>query len=307
MTDTARYADVVLPATTWYKTTELTATPLHPFAQLQQPAIPPVGESRSELWIWREIMRRIDPALAAEHFDVDEDDAIRMVLAAGDVPGGPTQGMTLEALREGPQRLSVPDPDIPFLDQIERLEPFPPRSLPAPLEATAAFVPTGRIEFYKDFDRFLELGETVPTYKEPHDDGVHDPERYPLVLLSPHSKWRIHSTYANNPWLQEIHGGRPEVLIHPDDARARGIREGDEIEVFNGRGALGAWAHLTEGARPGSVTLHEGWWPRFFRSGKGVNELTTSDVNPIHEVHHVPNMWAPSTGWKDCRCEVRHG
>jgi anaerobic selenocysteine-containing dehydrogenase len=52
MTDTARYADVVLPATTWYEKTDLTATPVHPFVQIQQPAIPPVGESRSELWMW---------------------------------------------------------------------------------------------------------------------------------------------------------------------------------------------------------------------------------------------------------------
>ena len=53
------------------------------------------------------------------------------------------------------------------------------------------------------------------------------------------------------------------------------------------------------------MTLYEGWWPRQFAAGKGVNELTSSAVNPIHEVHYVGNMWAPSTGWKDCRCEVR--
>jgi anaerobic selenocysteine-containing dehydrogenase len=305
LTETAQYADIVLPATTWYEKADLTATPVHPFLQLQQPAIPPVGESRSELDIWRELLRRIDPVLAAEYFEVDADEAIRMILAAGDTPDGPTTGITLEQLREGPVRLSRPDPDIPFGEQIGQLVPFPPRSLPAPLEATQKFVPTGRIEFYKEEDRFLEAGEAVPTHIEPHDDGVHDPDAYPLTLLSPHSKWRIHSTYANNPWLAEIHGGRPSVLLHPDDANARGIRDGEEIDVFNGRGSLGAWAHVTEAARPGTATLHEGWWPRFFRSGKGVNELTTSEVNPIHEIHFVGNMWSPSTPWKDCRCEVR--
>lgn len=306
LTETAKYADIVLPATTWYEKTDLTATPVHPFVQLQQAAIPPVGESRDEQWMWQEIVRRIDPALAEEYFlPYTAEDAVAMMLAAGDTPDGPTRGMTLEKLRAGPLRLNVPDPDVPFLSQIEDLEPFPPRSLPSPLAATQRFVPTGRIEFYKEEDRFLELGETVPTHLEPHDDGVHDPQRYPLTLLSPHSKWRIHSTYANNPWLQEIHGNKPKVMIHPEDARKRGIRDGDEIDVVNGRGQLGAWAHVTESARPGCVTLHEGWWPRFFRSGKGVNELTTSEVNPIHEIHHVPNTWAPSTPWKDCRCEVR--
>jgi anaerobic selenocysteine-containing dehydrogenase len=61
---------------------------------------------------------------------------------------------------------------------------------------------------------------------------------------------------------------------------------------------------VTDAEQPGSVTLYEGWWPRQFRAGKGVNELTSSAVNPIHEVHFVGNMWAPSTGWKDCRVEV---
>ena len=304
MTETVKWADIVLPATTWYEKTDLTATPLHPFLQLQQAAIDPVGESRSELWMWRELMRRLDPAKAAEFFEMDEEAAIEAILAAGDVPGGPTEGITLEMLKAGPVRLRVPDPDIPFGKQVETLAPFPPRSLPAPLEATAAFIPTRRIEFYKEEARFRELGETVPTYRPPFDDTVHDPKDWPLTLLTPHSKWRIHSSYANNAWLDEIHGGRPEVFISPQDAFARGIETGDEIRVFNTRGEVVAWAHVTPAEQPGSATLYEGWWPRQFRKGKGVNELTSSAVNPIHEIHFVGNMWCPSTGWKDCRCEI---
>ena len=304
MTDTVRWADVVLPAATWYEKTDLTATPLHPFLQLQQPAIPPVGESRTELWIWQQIVRRVAPDLASQ-FDHTEEDAIRMILAAGAGAGGSTEGITLERLRAGPVRLPVADPDVAFKEQIERLVPFPPRSLPATLAQTAAFIPTGRIEFYKDDDRFIELGEQVPTYKEPFDDGVHDPATYPFALLSPHSKWRIHSTYANSPWLREIHGGRPVVLLNTADATSRGIAEGDEIEVWNTRGRLRAWAHLADSARPGTATLPEGWWSRYFAAGKGVNELTSSAVNPIHEVFFVANMWSPSTGWKDCRCDIR--
>jgi anaerobic selenocysteine-containing dehydrogenase len=303
-THTVEWADIVLPATTWYEKTDLTATPLHPFLQLQQPAIDPVGESRSEVWIWRELVRRIAPEKAAA-FAMDEEAAIEAILEAGGDPGGPTEGITLEQLKAGPVRLRVPDPDVPFLAQIERFEPFPPRSLPAALEATAAFIPTRRIEFYKEEARFLELGEAVPTYKGPHDDTIHDPAKYPLLLLSPHSKWRIHSSYANNPWLGEIHGGRPIVQLHPDEAASRGIADGDVVEVANTRGSVECWAHVTKGARTGSATLYEGWWPRQFRRGKGVNELTSSEVNPIHEIHFVPNMWSPSTGWKDCRVEVR--
>lgn len=302
-TATVEFADVVLPTATWYEKKDLTATPLYPYLQLQQPAIEPVGESRSELWMWREIIRRIDPALAEEWFEVTEDEAIEMMLDGG----GPAEGITLADLEAGPVRLKVPDPEVAFLEQIRDLKPFPPQSLPAPVEKTREFVPTGRIEFYKDHDRFLELGEQVPTYRPPYDDGEQDPERYPLRLLSPHSKWRIHSTYANSPWMAEITGGRPHVLLHPDDAAERDIGDGDRIEVANDRGRLVAWAKVSEAAGRGTATLTEGWWPRYFHAGKGVNELTSSAVNPIHEIHHVANMWSPSTGWKDCLCEVRRG
>jgi anaerobic selenocysteine-containing dehydrogenase len=300
-TDTVNYADVVLPTASWYEKKDLTATPLHPYLQLQQETVKPIGDSRTELWMWREIIRRIDPAMAQEWFDVTEDDAIRMMLE----PGGPTEGITLEQLEAGPVRLNVPDPDVAFVEQIRDLVPFPPESLPAPLEKTREFVPTGRIEFYKDEDLFLELGEQVPTYRPPYDEQTQSAETYPLRLLTPHSKWRIHSTYSNLPWLEEVHGGKPRVLISPRDADDRGIADGDEIEVKNDRGRVVAWARVSEAAARGTATLTEGWWPRYFAAGKGVNELTSSAVNPIHEIHYVANMWSPSTGWKDCLCEVR--
>ncbi|OFW58659.1 MAG: hypothetical protein A2133_08040, partial [Actinobacteria bacterium RBG_16_64_13] len=142
MTDTCRWADVVLPATSWYEKSDLTATPLHPFLQIQQPAIPPVGEAKSELWVWQEVVKRIDQALFEEHFNVTEQGAIEAILAKG----GFTEGITMEQLQAGPVRLRVPDPDVAFVSQVEELIPFPPRSLPAALEATAAFIPTRRIE-----------------------------------------------------------------------------------------------------------------------------------------------------------------
>ena len=121
MTDTANWADIVLPATTWYEKTDLTATPLHPFLQIQQPAIPPVGESRSELWMWQEIVKRIDPAVFAEHFNMTEEQAIRR----SSRKGGPTEGITLDQLKAGPVRLKVPDPDVAFVRQMNELMPVP--------------------------------------------------------------------------------------------------------------------------------------------------------------------------------------
>ena len=133
MTETVRWADVVLPATTWYEKTDLTATPLHPFLQLQQAAIEPVGESRSELWMWREIMRRVAPDLAAEWFEIDEEAAIEQILAAGDYPGGPTEGITLAELKAGPVRLQRARPGR----RLRGADPRP-RAVPARVAAHAA-------------------------------------------------------------------------------------------------------------------------------------------------------------------------
>ena len=123
-----------------------------------------------------DLVRRIDPRAWRRSSELTADDAIEMMLAAGDVPGGITEGIALEALRAGPVRLRVPDPDVPFQAQIRDLAPFPPPSPPADLEQTAVFLPTRRIELYRRREeRFRELGEQVATHKDPYDDGVHDP------------------------------------------------------------------------------------------------------------------------------------
>jgi nitrate reductase / nitrite oxidoreductase, alpha subunit len=166
MTETVRYADVVLPATTWYEKTDLTATPLHPFLQLQQPAIPAgrrVAQRAVDVARDRAAHR---PGARREHFEVTEDEAIEMILAAGADADGPTHGITLDRLREGPVRLNVPDPTSRSLARSNgssrsRRSPCRPRSRRPPHS-----FPRGRIEFYKEEERFLELGETVPTFQE---------------------------------------------------------------------------------------------------------------------------------------------
>ena len=293
MTETVKWADVVLPATTWYEKTDLTATPLHPFLQLQQAAIEPVGESRSELWMWRELVRRLDPAKAAEFFEMDEEAAIEAILAAGDVPGGPTEGITLAMLKAGPVRLPVGDPDIPFRDAGRDA-----RTVPAALAAGTARGHGG--VHPHPAHRVLQGGGAVPGARRAGAD-LQAPLRrrrsttrttWPLALLTPHSKWRIHTSYANNAWLDEIHGGRPEVFISAQDAFARGIKTGDEIRVFNTRGEVVAWAHVTPSEQPGSVTLYEGWWPRqFARQGRQRAHLVGRQPDPrgpLRGQHVVP-------------------
>ena len=167
MTETVRWADVVLPATTWYEKTDLTATPLHPFLQLQQAAIDPVGEFTLELWMWREIVRRVAPDLATEWFELDEEDAIELILAAGDHPGRPSEGITLADLKAGPVRLRCPTRRQRSSSRYTIASRSHQCRCLRPLEKMASFVPTRRIELLEEEDRFIELGETVPTSKPP--------------------------------------------------------------------------------------------------------------------------------------------
>ena len=304
MTDTANWADIVLPATTWYEKTDLTATPLHPFLQIQQAAIPPVGESRSELWMWQEIVKRIDPAIFAEYFNVDRGGGDRG--DAGEGRGGPTEGITLDQLKAGPVRLEGPGPR-------RRVRPAGrgADAVPAPVAPGGA---RGDRRLHPDpADRVLQGGGPLPRAERdgPDLEGAVR-RRRPRPRAVP-ADAALAALEVADPFELRQRGlartrspaAAPPCSCSPETAAERGIADGDLIEITNTRGMVRAWAHVTEAARPGTATLFEGWWSRQLGAGKSVNELTSSAVNPIHEIHYVPNMWAPSTGWKDCRCEVK--
>jgi anaerobic selenocysteine-containing dehydrogenase len=187
--------------------------------------------------------------------------------------------------------------------------PFPPRSYPAPLRATARFVKSGRIEFYKDEDLFLELGEQLPVSKETFAETEYrqDPaarDKYPLHFVTKNSLYRVHSTHSNNTWLNELQGGRPKVFLNPSDAGRRGIADADITEIYNNRGRTRAHAVLDPGCREGTVYFEQGWWARYLQ-GESYNSLTMPWIKPLHEIYFVPGIWSPTTAWNECLVDVR--
>lgn len=299
MTPSCEMADVVLPAPTFWEKWELVGTGCHPYLQIQQPVIAPLYESRSELWMMRELAKRIDPAFAP-YFDYTEPEVIQMLLREG---GPEAEGITFEQLLQGPVRLKVPDPDVPLLEQIQHDKPFPPRAYPHPQGAQRPFLQSGRMEFYKEEAAFQQAEETVPVYKDAWDH-LSAPERaYPLALVTPHSKWRVHSTHSNNPWLRNINR-KPVIEIHPKDAAVRHIEEGDLVEVYNDHGRFQLWARLTESVRPGVVAVDHGWWSRFLAAGDYHSVVTPERVNPVQEAYYLPAVYAPGQAWKDTRVEI---
>lgn len=314
MTTSCQYSHVVLPGVTWYEKTELTASPVHPYLQLQQPAIKPMYECKPELWIARELAKRLNPEFEKNFFpglDPDQaaEQAIQLLLATG---GPPVAGITLTQLKNGPVRLHSEVPgqrQIPFYEQIEHKKPFPPVSLPAKIEQTAQFVKSGRIEFYKDEDIMLELGEELPVHKAPfvESEYVLNPQvkdKYQFTFITRNAIYRVHSTHSNNIWMNELQEGKPRVWLNPGDAAAKGIQEGDKVEIYNDRGKVKAYAIVDPGVGSQVAVFEEGWWSRYLE-GDSYNSLTYPFIKPSHEVYFVPGIWAPNTAWNECLCDVR--
>ncbi|WP_062285328.1 molybdopterin-dependent oxidoreductase [Neomoorella mulderi] len=314
MTTSCLYSDVVFPVASWYEKTELTTTPLHPYIQLQQPAIKPLYESKSELWIAREIARRLNPDFEKHFFPgLDENMAaekvIELLLKTG---GPPVAGITLEQLKKGPVRLKSEVPgnrQIPFYEQVQFKKPFPPVSRPAAIEATAKFVKSGRIEFYKEEDTFMQLGETLPVHKPPFVESEYalnpgTKGKYQFAFITRNSLYRIHSNHSNNIWMNELQDNRPKVFLNPEDAAEKGIKEGDLVEVYNDRGKVRGYAVLDPGQGRKIIVFEQGWWSRYLK-GDSYNSLTYPFIKPTHEVYFVPGIWAPNTAWNEALCDVR--
>ncbi|MGI6590098.1 MAG: molybdopterin-containing oxidoreductase family protein [Eggerthellaceae bacterium] len=315
-TKTVDYSDVAFAAASWYEKTELVITPLHPWVQIMQPMVDPPGIAQPEIWICKELARHLDPSLADMWPEFDQDGAEKAaedVLAMLLKNGGPTiDHLTVKDLKKGPGKLRHANPGekhIPFYEQIHDGEPFPTVSRPNDLEVTAGFVKSGRIEFYKDEDMFLKMKEQLPVYKPAFEETewAADPEakdKYPFSYLTRNSAYRVHATYSNNPMMIELQDRTPKVFMNPDDAAAKGLEQGDVVEVFNSRGQINGALICDPGMYPGQVIFDQGWWSRY-TGGESYNSLIWPWINPIHEIYYVSSVWSPNMAWNECVCDVR--
>ncbi len=343
-TTSTKWADVVLPGVAWYEKWELTATILHPYVQLQQPAIEPLFECMPEIWIFKEIAKRLverwddpelkeqieefypDPELFRKEEEARKNGTWNLKLAreianeaslkAAELMLGKhefTKNITLERLlREGAVRLNLPAPNnrqIPFWEQIHEKKPFPPPSYPVPLPKTARFVKSGRIEFYKEEDVFIDFGETLPVHKDPFVDTEYrvNPEaknKYKFAYVTRNALYRVHSTHSNNLTMLELQDFRPRVWMNPETAKEKGIKEGDLVEVYNDRGRVYGYAVLDPGIHPRVIIFEQGWWSRYLR-GASYNTLTYPWIKATHLAYFVPGIWEPTTCWNETACDVR--
>ncbi len=236
-TDTADYADLLLPTTMQPEHAELNSAYGHLYLMWNEPAVPPAGACLPSTEIFRRLARRMglnDPCL----YDSDDD----LARAALDSAHPSVEGITLERLKErGWARLNYP------------------RSGTAYPHGFAT--PSGKIEFYSQ--KAAEDGfDPLPTYTPPREAGDEDlSTRYPLTLITPASHYFLNSIFANKSDLREKNGPL-RVVLHPDDAAIRGLLPGDAIRVFNDRGAFQAVVNVSDAVRPGVAMSPKGYWPK---------------------------------------------
>ncbi len=252
LTDTADYADIVLPATTQLEHVDVHSSYGHLYVLANNPSIAPVGESKPNTEAFRLLAQRMgfDDACFRES---DEQIARHAFVAAHPR----AQGLDWDRLKvEGWQRLNVPAPFAPFAEG-----DFP--------------TPSGKCEFYSETLERQGV-DPLPTYTPPRESVASNPalaRRYPLAMLSPPARHALNSTFANLPVFAE-NESTPQLEIHPDDAAARGIATGDAVRVFNDRGALVLTARITERARPGVVVALSIWWRKLSPDGTNANMVT---------------------------------
>ncbi|MFC1945002.1 molybdopterin dinucleotide binding domain-containing protein, partial [Chloroflexota bacterium] len=217
----------------------------------------PLYESKSDFQIAKELAQRLG---VGEYFDKTEEEYIELILSS-EHPS--MQGVTLEKVREGRVKLR-------------------------PYARPGFRTPSGRIEFYSEDQRLKQLGESLPVFKEP-PEGARQAlaEKYPLCLLTTHTKYRMHSMFANVDWIREL-DPEPVMDINTVDAEKRGVQDGDMIVVFNDRGMVKVKAMVHAGIMPGVVNITQGWWHKHFTEGSH-NALTRDEINPAQQAVYEAN------------------
>jgi anaerobic selenocysteine-containing dehydrogenase len=267
LTDTARYADFVLPATTQIETTDVVPAWGHLWMGWNEAAIAPLGESCSNTELFRRLaaaMGLTEPAL----FDDDETLLAQALGAKVDID---------ELRRVGWLRVPYPDDGRPWAAGV-----FP--------------TPSGKVELVSE--TLTAMGQpALPTFVPPREGPHGDADlvaRYPLQLLTPKHHTRfLNSSYSSLP----KHGpaeGVPFVELDAADAATRGLADGDQARVWNDRASVELPVRVSDRLRPGVVAIPFGWWGTQHPDGRTANALTNDTLTE----------WGGGVAYSDTLVEV---
>ena len=264
-TDTADYADIVLPATTQLEHLDVIKPYGHYYMVANNPAIRPLGEAKPNTEIFRLLAKAMDFADPCFN-DSDETIAQSAVRKDWDFGAVRAQGWKRIGAAKGVARFAEGGFDTP----------------------------SGKVEFYSMAAQSQGL-DPLPDYIAPLEDTRSElARRFPLAMISPPARNFLNSSFVNVTSLRASEG-EPWLDIHPDDAAERGVVEGSYVRVFNDRGSLELRARVSDRARRGVVVALSVWWKKLTRDGKNANELTNSDC--LTDVGRAPIFY-------DCLVQV---
>jgi DMSO reductase family type II enzyme molybdopterin subunit len=333
MTSTGLYSDYVLPVTAWYERSEHKwVTPLMPFIHGGEKVADPFHESKSDWHISALLAKKIQERAAArgvKPYTSRRGEERRLDRVWDDFSYGGTysegddekvaadllrlstnlEGVEWDTLKKngwarftsiGEGGTSIgnacdikPDDTIaPFTFHVEKKVPYPTL--------------TRRVQFYLDQDLYLELGEELPVHKDPPKAGGD----YPLILSGGHTRWSIHSAWRDDALMLRQQRGEPIMYMSVEDARSRGIADGDTVEVRNDVDSFQIHAKVSPAVRPGQLLVYHAWENFQFRNQKGFQNLMPTPLNPVElaggQFHLRPNFIClqPSVNDRDTRVEV---
>ena len=302
---TALYSDIVLPACSWYERHSLflMGMPAAPFVHLIDRASEPLYESKSEWELFVLLARKMEErarergmtgyvdgkgverriggleekiTFGGLYTESDEEGLARdAFLNASNV-----EPMDWEEFKErgiahftgvgtGMRSIGAAcdiepgQPVIPLTWHTEKKQPYPTL--------------TRRIQFYLDHELFMELGEHLPVHKDPPRAGGD----YPLQISGGHARWSIHTAWVDDSLLMQLQRGEPVAFMSPEDARAREVRDGDTVELFNDVGSFRIQAIVSPAVRPGQVIIYHAWENYQFQGWQHFKSVMASPLNPV--------------------------
>jgi len=258
-TDTADYADILLPATTQLEHRDVVKPYGHYYLVYNEPAVAPLGEAKPNWEVFKLLAGRMGYEDAC--FDDTDEDIIRQALATDYEP---LKGVTLERLkRDGWARMNLAETFAPF--------------------AKGGFLtPSGKCEFYSDTLEREGL-DPLPAYIPPRESPDTAPElaaRYPIQLICPPANSFLNTTFSNLPSFLKSER-QPFIQLHADDAARRGVEDGETVRVWNDRGECQLVARITDRVKPGVAVALSIWWNKLSPGGTNVNQTVSQALTDI--------------------------
>jgi anaerobic selenocysteine-containing dehydrogenase len=333
MSETARHADVILPAASWYEKFGFKYIPAYlPYVHLSDRAVAPLGESKPEWEIFALLADRV--AAVAQREGVSEVTGFRGDRCAIDRLGerfsdggrfgsgdeqkviefilqvsSQTKGIGIDDLRANGGAMRVKalgsQNGVGIHSEYSETEPIAP--LRDNLTGKQPYPTlTGRQQFYVDHPWFLDLDEALPIHKAPPAAGGD----YPFTMTGGHTRWSIHAIWRDHELMLRLQRGEPLVFLNEADARQRAITDHDLVRVWNDLGEFEARAAVTGAIRPRQVHIFHAWERYQFRSPESHQSLIPSPlkvtqlVGDYGQLHWSYAHYEPNQNDRDTRVDV---